>query len=352
MSSIRVTRLNRSSFASVVGLCALLGVRSAQAQSGDDAATAQALFDAGKKAMEAGDLATACPKFAESQRLDPKTGTLTGLALCHEKQGKNASAWAEFLEVSTLAQRANQAERAAFAKQHASDLEPKLSKLTITVDAETAKLAGLAIKRDDQSVRQATWGVALPVDPGSHTIEATANGKQKWTQQVDIGEQADTKSVAVPALEDDTSGNKTETPKTDDSSTETTPSNNGGGSKKTIGLVVGGVGAAALVAGTIFGIEALSKSSTAKKDCSPSSCGDASSVSAMSDAKSAALISDIGFGVGVVALGVGAYLFLTSNGGAPAQNAPAAPSPASKNRFFVTPFVAREGGGAAVLATF
>jgi serine/threonine-protein kinase len=350
----------------VIWLLAVLGASPARAQSSDDAATAQALFDAAKKAMEAGDFETACPKFAESQRISPGTGTLTGLALCHEKQGKTASAWAEFLDVATKAQRANQAERASFAKQHASDLEPKLSKLTITVDPDTAKLAGLAVKRDDQPVRSATWGVALPVDPGKHTIEATANGKQKWTTEIEVGDQADSKSVSVGPLEDDTTGgggDKTET-KTDDSTTEKaaeTPA--GDSSKRTIGLVVGGVGVAGIALASYFGIDAISKSSQAKNTCNGgTTCSDPNAQSTMSDAKTSALISDLGFGIGIAAVGVGAYLFFTSNSGGqssqPANSDPAASpsssggSSTSKNVFRVMPLVGPQGGGAAVVGTF
>ena len=69
------------------------------------------------------------------------------------------------------------------------------------------------------------------------------------------------------------------------------------------------------------------------------------------DAKTAAVISDVGFGVGIVGLGVGAFLFLTApNGGTPSPSA--TPAAAAKNTFRVMPFVTREGGGAAVLASW
>ncbi len=339
----------------LLGLCAVLVAPPARAQS-DDAATAEALFEDAKKAMDAGDYVTACPKFAESQRLDPGVGTLTGLALCHEKQGKTASAWAEYIEVVTEATRANQLERAKFAKQHASDLEPKLSKLTLTVDPATAKLPGLTIKRDDVAVRQASWGTPLPVDPGTHTIAASATGKQKWTTQIDVGTEGDLKSVTVPALEDAPSDTATETEsssKTSEESTPETPPAAGGGGGRTVGIVVGVAGLAGLVTGSIFGIEALSKSSQAKTDCPSGLCPDGATyntaTSINSDAKTAALISDIGLGIGVAGVAVGAILvFASGSGPSPA----AAPAPPAQNPFRVTPFVTRDGGGAAVFASW
>src|SRR6516165_10100597 len=122
----RARVLRASALASLCGLCTVFVAPLAFAQSSDDAAAAQAMFDEGQKAMQAGDFNTACPKLAESQRLDPGVGTLTNLAVCHEKAGLIASAWAEYLEVVTEAQRAGGAQnlkRAEFAKQHAADLE-------------------------------------------------------------------------------------------------------------------------------------------------------------------------------------------------------------------------------------
>jgi tetratricopeptide (TPR) repeat protein len=117
-----------------------------------DPATAQALFDQGRALMKAKNYAEACPKLAESQRLDPGIGTQFHLADCYENQGKLASAWATFLEVASLAAASNQPDREKAAKNRAARLESRLPRLTIVVPA-ASRVPGLQVTRD---------GVAVP----------------------------------------------------------------------------------------------------------------------------------------------------------------------------------------------
>lgn len=46
--------------------------------------------------VQKGDWAAACPKFEESERLDPGIGTLYHLADCYEHVGRLATAWGLF----------------------------------------------------------------------------------------------------------------------------------------------------------------------------------------------------------------------------------------------------------------
>ena len=71
---------------------------------GGNEAAAEALFDEAKKLANDGKFAEACPKFAESNRLDRGAGTLIHLADCYEKNKQTASAWATFKEAASAAQ--------------------------------------------------------------------------------------------------------------------------------------------------------------------------------------------------------------------------------------------------------
>ena len=292
---------------------------------------AETLFNDGKARMAAGDYAGACPKLAESYRLDPGSGTLTALAVCHESLGKTASAWTEFIQVVSDARQAGRADREQFAQQHVDALAPKLSKLTVVVDPSIASAPGLEVKRDGTAIGEASWGTAAPVDPGSHTIEVTATGKKAWSTTIDVGAEADLQTVNVPPLEDgaDTGGapaangigaegnvGEASTPAASEH-----PAGTGHG-QRIAGLVVGGAGVVAAAVGTYFGIQAISKRHNATNLCPPPSttCSDMSAVSDNDDAKSAAVVSDVAFGGAVVAVALGAILYFT----APTEPAPSA----------------------------
>src|SRR6185369_12893151 len=102
-----------------------------------DRTLAAALFREGKALMDKGDYPAACGKLEESQRLDPGGGTILNLALCHEKQGKPATAWAEFIEALGIARRDHRQARVDLAEEHIAKLEPTLSKMTIVVPPES-----------------------------------------------------------------------------------------------------------------------------------------------------------------------------------------------------------------------
>lgn len=168
---------------------------------GSNAALAESLFREGKRLSAERKFADACPKFAESYKLDPGLGTLLNLATCHESEGKPASAWAEFSEAAGRAKREGDTDRAQLAEDRMRALEPKLARVSIGL-AAGASVPGLVIKFDSRELSSAALGVPIPVDPGKHVLEATAPGKQSYAQTFDTPNVPTTLAVTVPALSD------------------------------------------------------------------------------------------------------------------------------------------------------
>jgi hypothetical protein len=281
----------------------------AYAAAGDKAA-AEALFTEGRRLMDAGRFAEACPKFESSQRLDPGVGTMLNLAECYEKTGRTASAWAEFREVISAAKAAESVEREELARQRATVLEKKLSRLTIALSVEAASTPNIEVRRDGLIVDSGELSSPIPVDPGKHVVEATAPGKLKWFKTVELSQEGGRETVNIPELEpvggSSVSGSAP-------SNVEGAPAASPGNSRKTIGLVTGGVGLVGIGLGAVFGLRASSKLSDAKSHCTsyPNVC-DQGAKDPDSQAKSAATLSTVFFIVGGAAVATGAVLWLTA----------------------------------------
>lgn len=250
----------------------------AHAQSAQDKATAEALFNDGLKALNEGRLGEACPKFAESQRLDPAIGTALYLGGCYQETGRIASAWAMFHEALDLATKRNDAKRAAIAKDRIDKLSP--SKLTITL-GPGADVPGLEIKRDGVVVNAVTFGSALPLDGGAHVITATAPGRTPYSTTVNVPERDGTVSVVVPKWDDA----KIVTPPPSDHhdapplATKPPPpaadSNGSGAGLRIAGLAIAGVGVVGLGLGSAFGLVAGAKYAESNTLCFNGTAGDA-----------------------------------------------------------------------------
>ncbi len=202
--TLPVTSLRRRNEGPRALLCAVafslvaLAPLAASAQAPSPTAVAEALFEQARDLVKQERYAEACPKLAESQRLDPKLGTLLNLAYCHDKQGKFASAWAEYTSAAAVARREGQKEREDFAREQVAAVEKKVGRVILQVNAPAA---GLVVSVDDEAMAGAVLGTPLPMDPGKHHIAATAPGKKAWSQDVDVPPQRTEILVTIPALE-------------------------------------------------------------------------------------------------------------------------------------------------------
>jgi hypothetical protein len=302
----------------------LLAPRAAYA---GDATLAEALFQDGKKLMEAHDFAHACPKFKASYDADPATGTLFALASCQEDLGQLATAWTNYMDVAERSKQEGRLDRAQAASDQATLLAPRLDKITIRVAAETAALPGFVVKRNGVPMAAAAWDTPIPVDPGVQEVEATATGKEPFHQIIKFGPQGDQQVVEI-VFQDSVPDRILPPVAPSGESTSRPP-------YRPIGYVVGGVGVAALAAGTVFGLRAkkLDADSTKHGDCDASGC-DPKGLDLNHDARRAGNVSTAFFIGGGVFLAAGITLVIV---GAPSSSE-------SLASLTLTPSFASDGG--------
>ncbi len=157
---------------------------------------ADALFTAAKQLRDAGLYEDACPKFAETEQIDPGVGVMLYLGDCYQHTGRSANAWAEFRKAEKLARDRND-KRQDMAKARADALESKLTRMAIAV-ADPAKHPGLEIAVDGTRILPENWNATLPTDPGAHVVAIDEPGQPARTLNVHLDEGA---NLTVPAFE-------------------------------------------------------------------------------------------------------------------------------------------------------
>ena len=281
-------------------------LRSTPALAGEEAA-AEALFLEAKRLSAEGKFAEACPKFAESNKLDRGAGTLIHLGDCYEKNHQTASAWAAYREASSAAQALGRSDWEKLASARAAALEPKLAKLTIRVVEPADKIE---VSRDGSHTSPASWGVAIPVDVGTHVVQASAPGRKPFKTSVAINRDGDRDEVVVPKLDPQPAGAAVSG---SSARSDAAHPDGGGSSQRTIGFVVGGIGMAGLAVGAITGLIAIGKNNDSKKECpNAGACPSNDAVDNADGARQLGTISTIAFIAGGVSAALGTVLVLTA----------------------------------------
>ena len=315
----------RSAIALAIAATGLVGTDArAQAPSPGDNVAAEALFEDARTLVAAGKYAEACPKFADSERLGPSAATLLNLANCWEKLGRMATAWATYRAAASAANAVGRKDYLVAAQRHADGLGPRLARLTVTVGQP---VPGLQVKRDGVLVESAEWGSAIPVDVGSHSVEASAPGHKAWAVAIQVAQDGAQASVSVPALEESPvdataaalapapAASSSASPASAGSPAPAEASGSSGGGQRVAAVVIAGVGVIGLGLGTAFAIIAKNKydDSRGNGQCpnDPNIC-DATGVSQRNDARSAGNIATVAFGVGAAAIVAGGIVWFSA----------------------------------------
>ncbi|HEX6242200.1 MAG TPA: hypothetical protein VFZ61_14920, partial [Polyangiales bacterium] len=158
---------------------------------------ADELFRRGKERLAANDYAAACPLLAESYQLDPATGGLLALALCHERQGKLASALREYEQAAQRAHAEGRPDREQAARVQATALRARASTLTIQTQDPAAEVRVLL---NGTPLTAEELRAPIPVDGGFVLVEAEAAGKTPWQRRFTVADSVDALKLVIPSL--------------------------------------------------------------------------------------------------------------------------------------------------------
>jgi len=287
-------------------------------------ARADQLFAEGK-ALLATNLLQACAKFDESLHENPAAiGTLLNVALCDEKLGRVASAVARFSEARTHAKEQGLPEHLRAAEEHIAALTPSVPHLTITL---TEPLPDTSILIDDTLLARGALA-NIAVDPGERVIVVNAPERLPYRVKIVIGK-AEHKDVVIPGLA------RSVTIKS---------------SRRRIGLITTIAGGAA--AGTGLGIGLYARNLYHKQfdngQCTTDPVkGDRCTPDGLTQTNRARTLGNVGtvIGVaGVIAAGVGAYLWVRSPD--------STPSDTSDKKLTLVPQISSDGLGVVAAGRF
>lgn len=279
---------------------ALFATHQAHAQS--TSAAAVALFDEGRAALQRKDFDTACAKFSESNRLEPAIGTAFNLANCEEQRGRLATAWALFKQVAGRMKEDDP--RLAVALERVASLDKRVPRVVLQPGLHTGEQT--RVRLDDMELDRASFGSALPLDPGTHQVLIRDQSKPVRSAQLTLAAGETLSFSLEPSTRNAVNAEPQSAPNASSHRIL-------GLSRSDATLTAGVIGGAGLLVGTIAGVVGLNAQAVANADCSDRTrtCSQ-EGYDANQRAKAMALVSSIGLVVGILGSGAATYLYITA----------------------------------------
>jgi hypothetical protein len=312
-----------------------------------DKADAKTAYTEARVAAAAGRHADAVKAFKRSQDLDPNPQTQLEMAKSLQAEGKLLEASKTLNEIINANPPVIWPVKSA-AQKTLSELEPRIPWIQIKVIGPEQKLTSTTIDGKEVDAEN-----EVPWDPGERVIAADADGYEPAEKTITLAEGA---HEVVELTLARTGGAKPAGPSGGDTSTNTTTSGGGGGGGRSGGggdilsgpffipMVVGfGVGVVGLGMGTAFGVMALNSAAEAKEDCNGNTCPDTVRVRRARDAAIVSgNVSTATFIIGGVGIAAGAAMLIL--------NLTSSPPPPKKEQAFVRPYIG--AGEAGVYGAF
>jgi hypothetical protein len=290
------------------------------AQDSENVAAARSLGIQGVKLAEEGKCKEAIEKLERAEALYHAPTILGRLGECQVQVGQIVRGTENLNKVVREQLAANAPKAFVDAQERARKVLdaalPRIAYLTVNIEPAGTQAE---VTVGTTPVPHALIGAERPTDPGTHEVSASAQGflpakasvrlAEGAHEQVTLKLVADPNAAVAPApAPTPAAPPPSSTPLLPPANASTTSSGGGG---KTAGYILLGVGGAGLVVGSITGFMAMSDASDLKDKCDDGESGNCEQDD-IDSAKSVALVSTIGFGVGVGAGLLGVILLATS----------------------------------------
>jgi len=160
------------------------GARAAEPTPGE-LQVARDLFAQAQKDEEGGRWAPALEKLQRVASVKMTPGVRLHIAVCEEKLGLLASALANYTAAESLAKAQKNQEVLAALADPLAKLKARVPTLTLALPEE---VAGLEVTLDGKKLASGVLGVAMPIDPGPHNVDARAPNRKALTRVVTLKE--------------------------------------------------------------------------------------------------------------------------------------------------------------------
>jgi hypothetical protein len=163
---------------------------------------ARDLFMAATKDEDAQRWSDALDKLRRVADVKLTAGVRYHVAFCEEKLGQTATALAHYNEAQSAAQREHDKDVLDLVTpEFLAGLRGRVS--TLTIDVPDAIGGAADVTLDGHPEPKGLWGVAVPVDPGPHHVEAHAPGRISFVRELIVREREVTVlDVTMPTLPD------------------------------------------------------------------------------------------------------------------------------------------------------
>ena len=293
-------------------LFALLAISTASVMaSAQGKADAETLFREARKLMQTGDFVHACPKFEESERLDPAPGTLVNLAECEEYVNRIVEAQEHYKLAASGFPKKDP--RRDVCTQKAAALDARIAHLTLRLAPGSPD--GTVVKKNDAVMASSDLGQALATNPGAVAIVVSApqRADKSYPLTLKDGETSEvTVEAGAPAEQ--------EGPKAEQVTVVEKPAVSTASPLRPVGITIAAVGVVGLGVGLVTGIMAIDRANTVKNHCNTTTdiC-DAIGYGAAQDGALFAPLSTVAVIAGGVLAAVGVVLFVVGGHSAKAH---------------------------------